>query len=297
MRILVTGAEGFVGSYVSAWPDAVPFVECGHRVDIRDLSAVTRVIKAIRPDAVVHLAAQSFVPQSLADPRETYDTNFTGTLNLLTSLRDDGFSGRFLYVGSGDMYGRVPVSAMPIQEFYPLRPRNPYAVSKVAAEALCYQWSQSELFDVVLARPFNHIGAGQSPSFVVSGLARQIAQIKNGKCEPAVEVGNIDVSRDFTDVRDVVRAYRLLLERGTNGEVYNICSGNERMIRAILDSLILRAGIQAEIRQVPSRMRVGEQERVWGSYSKIQCDTAWHPEIPFDQSLDDLLAYWDEISK
>ncbi|MBI3776628.1 MAG: GDP-mannose 4,6-dehydratase [Gammaproteobacteria bacterium] len=293
MKILVTGADGFVGSYVSAWPEAVPLVERGQRVDICDASTLAAAIQNIRPDAVVHLAAQSFVPQSLRNPRETYEINFFGTLNILTALRESGFSGRFLYVGSGDMYGRVPIDSMPIQENYPLRPRNPYAVSKVAAEALCYQWSQSETFEVVMVRPFNHVGPRQSTQFVVAGLAQQIAEIKHQKRTPAVDVGNIDVTRDFTDVRDVVRAHRMVLERGRNGEVYNVCSGNERSIRSILDILISISGVSVQVRQDPSRLRSAEQERVWGSYEKLHRDTGWSPEIPFEQTLRETLTYWE----
>lgn len=297
MKVLVTGANGFVGSYLSAWPDSVPLVEHGQRIDICDTSALAEAVQNVRPDAVVHLAAQSSVPQSLHNPRETYETNFYGTLNLLMALRDSEFSGRFLYVGSGDMYGRVPVRAMPIHEDYPLYPRSPYAVSKVAAEAMCYQWSQSGLFDVVMVRPFNHIGPRQSASFVVSGFAEQVAEIKFNKRDPHVDVGNIDVSRDFTDVRDVVRAYRLLLEKGNNGEVYNVCSGHERTIRSILDSLISQAGIRVDVHQDSNRMRSGEQERVWGSHAKLRRDTGWQPEIPFDQTLNDILAYWEGVTK
>lgn len=292
MKILVTGADGFVGSYVSAWPEAAPLVEHGQRVDISDPIALARVIQNIRPHAVVHLAAQSFVPQSLRHPRETFEVNFFGTLNLLVALRESGFSGRFLYVGSGDMYGRVAVDAMPIHEDYPLRPRNPYAVSKVAAEALCYQWSQSATFEVVMVRPFNHVGPRQSTQFVVAGLAQQIAEIKQAKRTPVVEVGNIDVTRDFTDVRDVVRAYRMLLEHGRNGEVYNVCSGKERSIRSILDLLISIAGVEVQVHQDPNRLRSAEQERVWGSYEKLHRDTGWHPEIPFEQTLRETLTYW-----
>lgn len=293
MKILVTGADGFVGSYVTAWPEAIPLIEHGQRVDICDPTALTRAIQNIRPNAVVHLAAQSFVPQSLRNPRETFEINLFGTLNLLMALRESGFSGRFLYVGSGDMYGRVPVSAMPIQENYPLRPRNPYAVSKVAAEALCYQWSQSETFEVVMVRPFNHVGPRQSTQFVVAGLAQQIAEIKHQKRTPVVDVGNIDVTRDFTDVRDVVRAYRMLLEHGRNGEVYNVCSGHERSIRSILDMLISISGVSVQVRQDPSRLRSTEQERVWGSYEKLHRDTGWSPEIPFEQTLKETLTYWE----
>lgn len=290
-RVLVTGASGFVGQYVGAWSESMPTDE---RVDLRDASAVAATVATLYPDAVVHLAAQSFVPQAMRDPRETFAVNFEGTLNLLIALRDSGFTGRFLHVGSGDMYGRVAVEQMPVREDYPLRPRNPYAVSKVAAEALCYQWSQSEKFEIVMARPFNHVGPFQSPRFVVAGLARQIAEIRLGKRPPVVDVGNVDVTRDFTDVRDVVAAYRLLLEQGRNGEAYNVCSGVERSVRTILDSLAKLAGVSVQIRQDVERLRTAEQERVWGSCEKLSRDTGWSVRIAFDQTLRDTLNYWEE---
>lgn len=295
-KILVTGADGFVGGYVSAWSEAISLAERGERVDLRDAAVLTESIKKIQPDAVIHLAAQSFVPQSLRMPYETYAINFTGTLNLLTALRENEFAGRFLFVGSGDMYGRVPIEEMPVREDRPLRPRNPYAVSKVAAEAMCYQWSQTESFEVIMARPFNHIGPRQSPQFAVANFAQQMSEIKLGKRQPVLDVGDIDVSRDFTDVRDVVEAYRLLLEYGCSGEVYNVCSGHERSIRSILETLIEISGVSVRIQQDKDRLRPAEQRRMWGSYEKLKRDTGWTPAIPFEQTLYETLAYWEGLA-
>lgn len=294
-RILVTGADGFVGSYVSLWPGAIPLVEQGARVDLKDLSALTRAIKKMQPNRVIHLAAQSLVPLSFHMSSETYAINFTGTLNLLTALRENKFEGRFLFVGSGDVYGQVPIEEMPIREDRPLRPRSPYAVSKVAAEALCYQWSQTEPFEVIMARPFNHIGLRQSPQFVVANFAQQISEIKLGKRRPVLEVGDINVTRDFTDVRDVVKAYKLLLDYGRCGEIYNVCSGQERSIRSILESLIEMAGVNVRIQQDQERLRPSEQQRMWGSYEKLNRDTGWAPAISFQQTLHETLAYWEGI--
>src|SRR5207302_554158 len=191
-----------------------------------DRDEVLRAVKILRPRAVIHLAAHSWVPQSFKEPMETYDVNFVGTFNLLSALQKTGFHGRFLFVSSSDIYGQVSPEALPITEEHPSKPRSPYAVSKVAAEALCSQWSQTETdIEIVVARPFVHIGPGQSDRFVISNFARQIIEIKRTRREALVEVGDIDVTRDFTDVRDVVRAYELLLARGVPGEVYNICSG------------------------------------------------------------------------
>lgn len=192
----------------------VPLSIGDNLLDIRDPSLVSSAIQSIRPDAVIHLAAQSFVPRSFADPLETFHINFCGTYNVLTALKSCGFCGRFLYVGTGDIYGAVERSSLPITEKYLPKPRNPYAVSKLAAEALCFQWSQTEDLDIVMVRPFNHIGPGQDPHFVVSALAKQLAEVKKGLRPPVIEAGDLDVTRDFTDVRDVVAAYKLLLDRG-----------------------------------------------------------------------------------
>ena len=167
-------------------------------------------------DAVIHLAAQSFVPESFKNPLETFDVNFTGTYNLFSALKEYGFHGKILYISSGDIYGLVSEDKLPITEDYPLKPRNPYAVSKVAAEALCYQWSIAEDIEILIARPFNHIGPNQSERFAVSSFAKQIAEIELGLRKPVLNTGNIDITRDFLDVRDVADAYKLLLEKGMN---------------------------------------------------------------------------------
>lgn len=288
MKVLVTGATGFVGRYVISAMPCVPL----EGVDLRNLAQLRQVVAGIRPDAVVHLAAQSFIPESFNNPRETFEINFLGTLNLLTALKEAGFTGRLLFIGSGDVYGLVPPERLPISENYPLRPRNPYAVSKVAAEALCYQWSQADGFDIVMARPFSHIGPGQSERFVVSDFAKQITEIKSGRREPVLYVGDIDVTRDFTDVRDVVRAYQRLLKDGKNGEIYNVCSGRESSIRGLLNQMLDIAGVDARIEQEKERLRPSEQRRVFGSYEKLHNETGWIPEIPIEQTVGDILEYW-----
>ncbi|BCB28731.1 GDP-6-deoxy-D-mannose reductase [Sulfurimicrobium lacus] len=262
-------------------------------MELRDAESVAIACKESKPDFVIHLAAQSFVPESFNNPRETYEINFFGTLHLLQGLKKNGFKGRLLYVGSGDMYGLVAPEILPVTENIPLKPRNPYAVSKVAAEALCYQWSQTEGMDIVMVRPFNHIGPGQSERFAVSDFARQVVEIKLGRREAEITVGDIDVTRDFTDVRDVVRAYLLLLSEGKSGEAYNVCSGKEISIREILEQLMVLAGVQASIRQDGSRFRPAEQRRVYGSCDKICGASGWQPEIPLEQALMDNLNYWE----
>jgi GDP-4-dehydro-6-deoxy-D-mannose reductase len=200
-----------------------------------------------------------------------------------------------VFVGTGDVYGLVPEAELPIAETRPPAPRNPYAVSKAAAEALCWQWTVTEGMDIRLARPFNHIGPGQSDAFVVASLARQIAAIRAGRRDPVVDVGDIDVTRDFTDVRDVVRAYLLLLLRGAPGETYNICSGEERSIRELLLRMAGLAGVDVAVRQDPARQRPAEQRRVCGNPEKIRRATGWVAATPFDESLRAMLAHWERL--
>lgn len=301
-RLMVTGTTGFVGSFIRQAVEAKDnsyglALTPPQSMELRDPESVARACAEARPDFVVHLAAQSFVPDSFSNPRDTYEVNFFGTLHLLQGLKKQGFRGRMLYVGSGDMYGLVAPEILPVTENIPLKPRNPYAVSKVAAEALCYQWSQTEGVDVVMVRPFNHIGPGQSERFVVSDFARQVVEIKLGLRKAEISVGDIDVTRDFTDVRDVVRAYLLLLRDGKNGEAYNVCSGREQTVREILERLLALAGVKADIRQDSARLRPAEQRRVYGSYGKLLSSTGWQPEIGLEQSLTDNLIYWERKLK
>jgi GDP-4-dehydro-6-deoxy-D-mannose reductase len=295
---LLTGASGFVGGWLRRAIETESPGTCvaalPHEVDLRARDALSAFVASVRPMRVVHLAAQTYVPESFADPDTTYAVNFGGTLNLLRALKDSGFAGRMLYVGSSDVYGAVPPDALPIVETQPLRPRNPYAVSKVAAEALCHQWSAAENVEIVIARPFNHIGPGQSERFVISGIAKQLAEIDLGRRPPAIDVGNIDATRDFTDVRDVVRAYLELVTHGVRGESYNVCSGSEHSIRSLLDRLIAISGLQLEVRQDPSRLRTGEHLRSCGSFDKLGALTGWRPRCAIDQTLHDMLDEWKE---
>jgi GDP-4-dehydro-6-deoxy-D-mannose reductase len=301
--LLVTGRHGFVGSALARMvaTDASlaqwQLIEVPETLDLRDPVATGAIVGAEAPDAVLHLAAQSWVPEAFRDPAATLNVNVLGTLHLLQALQRVAFQGRMLYVGTGDVYGRVPEDEMPVAETRLPAPRNPYAVSKLAAEALCYQWSVSEAIEIVMARPFNHVGPGQSERFVVSDFARQIARIRKGQREPVVVTGDIDVTRDFTDVRDVVQAYFSLLDRGASGEVYNVCSGRDRSIRSILSRLAELAGVSISVRQDPSRLRASEQRRVCGDPSKICRTTGWQATTPLDKSLVAMLHYWDHTEQ
>lgn len=245
------------------------------------------------PDAVVHLAGQTFVPEAFRDPARTLDINVFGTLNLLQALKARGFTGTFLYVSSGDVYGQVGESALPITEQQPPCPRNPYAVSKLSAEFLSLQWGLSEHWPVLVARPFNHIGTGQKDSFVIASAARQINRIKQGLQAPQLEVGDIDVTRDFLDVGDVISAYFALLEKGQPGQVYNICSGREQSIRSLIEQLADLAEVQMQLVQDPARMRRADQRRVCGSHAKLANTTGWSPAITTQQSLRAILSDWE----
>lgn len=279
---------------MSRWPNATGLSLLDRDVNVCDKSALLKCLNNHHPDGVLHLAAQSFVPESFRSPEKTFEVNFLGTLHLLEALAETGFKGRFLFVGTGDAYGVTPAESLPIREEYPLRPRNPYAVSKVAAEALCYQWSQTGPFEVTMARPFNHIGAGQPPSFAISDFARQIAEISAGLRPPVLRVGNIDVTRDFTDVNDVLLAYDLLLKHGKNGEAYNVCSGIERSIRYLIERLLVLSNVSAEILREPERFRPTEQERVIGCSEKLAKLTGWHPRVSMDETLLDLYRFWEK---
>lgn len=298
-QIWVTGATGFVGRHFlklvrSTGDFAVSEVPAGF--DLRDGQEVERAVAALpsMPDAVLHLAAQSNVPQSFAEPEATFDVNFLGTLRLLRALRQSGFRGRFLFVGTADAYGLVPDDELPVDENRPLRPRNPYAVSKTAAEALVYQWSQTEGLDAVMARPFNHIGPGQDDRFAVGGFARQVAEVALGMREPTIEVGDIQVTRDFTDVRDVVRAYLALIVQGERGHVYNIGSGAEVRLSEVLDRLIRLANIEMRVVSNPRLMRPAEQRRMRADTRHIRKTVGWQPSFSLDETLADTLDYWKE---
>jgi GDP-4-dehydro-6-deoxy-D-mannose reductase len=294
-RTLITGDAGFVGQHALAGvAGAVGLSSLGTKVDIRDKAALVDCLREVKPTAVLHLAALSFVPDSFKAPEATFEVNFLGTLRLLEALADTGFKGRFLFVGTGDAYGLVPPAALPIGEDQALRPRNPYAVSKAAAEALCFQWSQTGPFEVMMARPFNHIGAGQAQNYAISDFAKQIAEIAAGKRPAVLTVGNIDTTRDFTDVRDVVRAYDLILAKGINGEVYNVCSGVEHSVRDLLDRLLALCGVSAEISVDPTRYRPAEQLRVCGSHQKISEHTGWQPLVSMDETLLNIYRHWEK---
>ncbi|AMQ82964.1 GDP-mannose 4,6-dehydratase [Pseudomonas glycinae] len=294
--LFITGLSGFVGQHIQSrlqGEDASwQLLPVASAYDLTNPDSLIDLWPQL-PDAVIHLAGQTFVPEAFRDPARTFDINLLGTLNLLQALKARGFKGTFVYVSSGDVYGQVEETALPITEQQPPCPRNPYAVSKLSAEFLSLQWGLSEGWPVLVARPFNHIGTGQKESFVIASAARQINRIRQGLQAPQLEVGDIDVTRDFLDVGDVVSAYFALLEKGTPGQVYNICSGHEQSIRSLIEQMADLAQVKLQLVQDPARMRRADQRRVCGSHQRLARTTGWTPQITTQQSLRAILSDWE----
>ncbi|HEV7179489.1 MAG TPA: GDP-mannose 4,6-dehydratase [Candidatus Baltobacteraceae bacterium] len=300
MRALVTGASGFVGKYLvdelraagydvlaCGGPNDVEFLP----VDLADTSSLRAALDIGMPDVVFHLAAQTFVPDSVASPRETYLANTLGTANLLEAMRSYARNGarapRLLFVSSAEVYGAQPPEAFPLDERTVPSPANPYAASKAAAEAIVLGETRSLGIDAVIARAFNHIGPGQSERFVVASFAHQLASIAAGG-DPVLLVGNLDARRDFLDVRDVVRAYVALARDGAAGEIYNVCSGSARSIRDVLRELIIAAHVPVEVRDDPARMRPSDTPLFVGNNAKLGAATGWAASIGFERSIRDI---------
>lgn len=287
--MIVTGNRGFVGQHFCSSYGGIPLADEHGAIDLRDTARVRSALSAIDPEAVLHLAAQSSVAVSFQFPDTTMAVNFQGTFNLLEALKAIQFEGVLVYVSSAEVYGMVADTDLPTKETQPLRPRSPYAVSKVAGEALCYQWSQTEKFRIVIARPFNQIGPGQDRRFSIANFARQIIDIRNDKRPPFLITGNLDVTRDFTDVRDAIRAYYHLLENGRNSEAYNVCYGKECSLRALVEEMLQIAGVGAELLTDTTRLRPGEQIRMIGDNTKIREQLGWAPEILLATTLADVI--------
>lgn len=308
--VLITGATGFAGSFLvehysrEGWTvhgsSHGPAVDLSwlpagatlHEIDLRDAQATRNLVAEVRPDVVAHLAAQSSVRESIRDSLGTFRDNVGMQMNVLDAVGAEAPGTTVLVVGSGDEYGNVEPAENPVAEGQELRPVNPYAVSKVAQDLMGYQYFISHGIRVVRVRPFVQIGPRRSDQFVAGSFARQVAEIQAGLAAPVIEVGNIDLKRDITDVRDVVRGYALLVERGHPGEVYNLGSGTGTTIRQLLGAIMRAAGIEAEIRQESQLRRTGEPEVLIGDISKLEEATGWAPHISLQQSAADTLAYW-----
>ena len=308
MRALITGIDGFVGPYLARELRAQtdwslvglgrhPQPDDSHTsivADLLDRDHVARVVDELAPRYIFHLAAQSHVPTSQEDGGATLHNNIAAQVNLLDACRALPEPPRILVVGSGEEYGLVRADEMPIREEQPFRPTNPYAVSKVAQDLLGWQYFHSYGLPIVRVRPFNHFGPGQSDRFVLAAFARQVAEVESGLRPPLVRVGNLDAERDFLDVRDVVRAYRLALTRGVPGEVYNIGGGVPIRVGAALDQLLALASCPIAVEFDPERVRPSDVPILIADTSRLRAATGWRPEIPFEQSLRDTLNWWRE---
>ena len=290
MRVLVTGATGFVGQHLVAHlvseGDEVSISEA----EVTEPESLEADFGRARPEVVYHLAAQADVAASFRDPATTLRTNVEGTFNVLDIARRLG-ARRVLAVSSADVYGSVSEARLPVDEGAPLRPVTPYGASKAAAEMVCLQAGAGRGLDVVRARAFNHLGPGQSDRFVAAALAARIVANERTGAD-AVRVGNLEARRDFTDVRDVVRAYRLLAVHGEPGEPYNVCSGLSRRVGDLAERLVARARRPMRLEIDDDLVRPVEVAEMRGDPSKLRRATGWRPEVPLEKTLDDLLAYW-----
>lgn len=302
LSLLITGHLGFVGQTLLREYSRIQggnryeFKTLPDNLDICDLQGLHSALAQIRPDAVLHLAAQSFVPESFKDPSKTLAVNLNGTLNLLQALDEIDFRGRMLYVSSADIYGYIQENRLPITEDTPPAPRNPYAVSKLAAEHLCQQWSLQATYEILIARPFNHIGPGQDERFFWSGITRQIAAIELGQQSNFIKVGNLSVSRDFCAVEDVLQAYINLLQAPITSlsglPIYNICSGQEIYLDQLLSQFINERGLMVKIQVEHNLLRASEQMRTVGCSKKINEQLSWSAKQPLVAVLHDMVEYW-----
>jgi GDP-4-dehydro-6-deoxy-D-mannose reductase len=313
MRALITGIAGFAGSHLTEY--LLRHTDCTvagivhrqdsrvahqrdrialYRADVRDAAAVAEIIADVRPDLIFHLAAQSSVPISWQHPWTTFEQNVHGQVNVLQAVAQQQLPAQVLVVGSNEEYGLIRPEDLPVDEDTPLRPHSPYGVSKVAQDLMGWQYFRSYGIAVVRVRPFNHIGPGQGDRFVAAAFARQIAEIEAGQREPVVRVGNLSAVRDFTDVRDVVRAYWLALTAGEPGQVYNIGTGAGHTIEELLDLLLGFCATAIRIEPDPTRMRPSDVPVSVSNSSRLRRATDWQPRIPFRDSLHDILEDWRE---
>ena len=311
MRILITGAGGFAGRHLaelceSEGAETIGLGRGEPPADMRVLSggwitapleqpgAATRAVREARPDRIAHLAGQASVAESWHAPRETIDVNVDSTLNLLEAVAAEAPAARVLIAGSSEQYGPVDAEDLPVTESQPFRPQNPYAVSKCSCDLLASFFADAREVDVIRARTFNHAGPGQHERYVVSNFARQIAEAEAGDADGVVvRTGNTEPRRDFTDVRDVVRAYWLLLERGPAG-AYNVCSGRSLSVAEILAGLAEQTPLEVEQRIDPALLRDHEVMEIRGSRERVAEQVGWEPVVPIDRTFADVLEAWRE---
>lgn len=311
-KILITGIAGFVGSHLaelclSAGDDVFGVVLAGENLanlkdikekikiftcDLSQKKEILKVIKEVQPDVIFHLAGQSFPSLSFQRPQETLSTNIFIALNIFEAVRELNIDPVIQVACSSDEYGLIKEDELPVKETNPLRPTSPYAVSKIAVDMLAFQYHQSYQMKTVITRAFNHTGPRANPQTVAPRFAQQIALIEAKKQEPIIKVGNLDAFRDFSDVRDIVKAYYLSIEKCEYGTSYNIGSGRAYQIREILDILLSFSSIKATIEQDPTLMRTEKSAKIVCDFSKFNLATAWKPTIKIEETLKDLLDYY-----
>jgi GDP-4-dehydro-6-deoxy-D-mannose reductase len=313
MRVLITGVTGFVGPYLANELAGEPEVElfgmawngndhttaallpaCLETLtgDITDDSSIRAVLDAARPEVVFHLAGASSGAAAWRRPIACYEVNALGTLRLLEGVRRLGLTTTTVVASSGEVYGSADDEAHPLTEDSPLRPLSPYAASKASQDLVAAQYPRAYGMRVIRLRLFNHTGPRHPEQFVASSFAHQIARIERGLQEPVLEVGNLDARRDFVDVRDVARAYRLAAQRELSGDVFNVCSGHAVSVRHILDLLVGLAHCEVTVRPDPERMRPADIPLLIGDPRRFREATGWVPRIPIEQTLADLLDWW-----
>ena len=310
MKALVTGATGFAGRHLCR-----RLLEAGHEVvgtalsdeeaqgaphpvvrcDITDAAAVDALFRQTRPDAVFHLAAVTSVREATHDPEAALGTNVEGTRHLLESTFRNAAGATFVAISSGEVYGRVRLEDLPIRESQPVAPVHLYGETKAAVERLCQDYAQR--LRIIVLRPFNHIGPGQSPRFVVSSFAKQVADIEAGRAEPVLRVGNLAAERDFSHVRDVVEAYLLAVARCEPATPYNVCSGVAVPIRRVLDLLLSMSRVRVRVEQDPDRLRPSDIPVLCGCPEKLERATGWTRRYRLEQTLADVLAAWRQRAK
>lgn len=309
MKALIIGAAGFVGSYLIQhltntynWEIHATKLEheslvsdsaVVHNLDIMNLAEIDTLLKDVKPDYIFHLAAQSSVALSWKNPSLTVDINIKGTLNLLDGIRSiEGYHPNVLLIGSGEEYGYILPDETPVHEDVPARPGNIYAATKACQNMLGSIYSRAYKMNLIMVRAFNHIGPNQAPLFVASDFCKQVAEIETGLKEPVLHVGNLSALRDFTDVRDVVRAYGLLIQHGKPGETYNIGSGHAIPIQSLLDMILSLSTTPIKVELDPARLRPSDIPVIEADIHKLQDTITWQPEIKLEQTLLETLNYW-----
>ncbi len=315
MKVLITGITGFVGSYMARYclekgalvygfcrkgssteriKDILPQIRIVE-TDLLDEYGVFSALGKIKPHLIFHLAAQSYVSQAWDMPMYTLKVNVMGQLNLLEAIRRWGLNCKVLVSCSSSEYGMVNPQDVPVKEDTPLRPIDPYGVSKVAQDVMAYQYYKGYGIPIIRMRAFNHTGWGRDERFVESSFAKQSVEIKMGLREAVVKVGNLSTKRDFLHVKDVVRGYWMAMEKGKEGEVYNICSGKAYSMKYILEKILNIVGVEAKVEVDAAKVRSVDIPVIFGDYSKLKQDTNWSPSFSIDEILEDVVSYWGQV--